>query len=224
MNKKNWIFNLLLLSGLMFCGSVSAITIGFSPDSESVLVGESFDVDVYVSGLSAAGDVVSAFDLDVAYDESLLSATGVQFTDNLGMTSFFEAFVFSDLTLPGIVNFAELSLLPDAELLSLQPDDSVLIASLSFTAIADGISELFFVPDSVFGIDVKGNNADILAFDSVNIASVTISAAAVPAPGTLLLMLGGLLGAVAQKRSFLHTHKRFDFLFYSNPAQSSDKI
>ena len=71
-----------------------------------------------------------------------------------------------DLSVAGVVDLAELSFWFDWELPSFQ-GDSVLLATLSFEALAVGASQLSLLPDPVFGIDVKGTNAEILQLDVV---------------------------------------------------------
>ncbi len=198
MKKINWISCLLLLCSFLFVSSASAISLIFSPSSETVYVGESFDVDVVVSGLDAAGEIVSAFDLDVLYDASVLSATAVQFSGNLGEVNV-DTFTSVFLT-PGIIDFAELSLLSNSELALLQPDDSVLLASLSFLSLAEGVSSLVFDPITFPGVDVKGLDP-FSTFDLSNTTGEGVATvlARIPEPGTVLLMIGGLLGMLSLK-------------------------
>jgi len=162
-------------------------------------VGESFDVDVVVSGLDAAGEIVSAFDLDVLYDASVLSATDVQFTGNLGIVDFdtiTEVNFFS-----GVVDFLEINIfLTDAELAILQPGDSVTLATLSFSALTDGVSSLMFGPDPNTGNNVVGSLFSSLQLSAIEQAQVTVLAQ-IPEPGTFFLILGGLLLAGMKKRT-----------------------
>ena len=123
--------------------SATAITIGFSPASQTVEVGDTVLVDVVISDL--AGEIVSAYDLDVTYDASILSATDVTFGTFLGDEFFFEVFNDFDLSVPGVVDFAQLSLLSDFELAALQPDSFVASGDRVRQAIGDlGTSSLDF--------------------------------------------------------------------------------
>ena len=153
----------VVLAGLLQFNTATAISLGFQPSSSTVDLNGSFSVDVVVSGLSSANEIVSAFDLDVLYDQSLLTATGVTFGDELGAIKsedpfdiFADALIASDLT-PGRVDFSELSYLLDDDLDSLQ-DDDVLLATLSFDAIGIGVSSLIFDAIAFPGIDVKGKD------------------------------------------------------------------
>jgi len=180
---------ILMMLGLLVLRPASAITLSFDPTSATLNPSDTLAVDIVVSDLG--GEVVSAFDLDVSYDPSVLSATGVQFTNNLGDPNLFQALVVSDLSTPGIVDFAENSLI--TPFLPAIQGDSVVIATLSFLAIGIGVSELLFVPDTVpqvSGQDLKGLSNNILALEAVGDASISV----VPLPGALWLMLTGLMG------------------------------
>jgi hypothetical protein len=113
--RKIAIGTLMVALGLLLAGVAPAATIGFVPSDSTVLVGDTITVDIVLSDL--AGEVVSAYDLDVIYDASVVSATGVSFSGMLGDPLFFEAFQDSDLSVAGLVDLAELSLLSDAALL-----------------------------------------------------------------------------------------------------------
>ena len=187
MRTKFWFTQLLLISCLLKVSSVSAIMIDFVPASSSVEQGASLNVDIVISDLASAGEIVSAYDLNVSYDSSYLSATDVTFGNYLD-DLFFPGFTLQDssLTTPGLINLSELSLLSDAELAAQQPD-SFTLATLTFEALAIGTSALIFEPDPFFGIDVKGNFFEVLALDA-GTGSVTVTGpVGVPEPSSLLL-------------------------------------
>lgn len=175
--------------------SSHAISIGFSPASQDVAAGDSFQVDIVISDLG--GEIVSAFDLDVTYDPSILSATAVSFGDLLNGGDPSLSFQFSDLSTPGLIDLFDLSLLSDSELSAIQPDLFTL-ATLSFDTLSPGTSSLSFTFDAFN--DIKGLNAQVLPLE-VGTGSVTVTAS-VPEPGTLLLLSIGLLG-LGLKRRFL---------------------
>jgi hypothetical protein len=135
--------------------------------------------------------VTSAYDLDVLYPDSLLTPTGIVFDGFLGDASQFEVLESASggNTAPGIVDFAAVSLLSDAELLALQaPNSGFRLATLNFLGTADGVADFQFSFSP--GNDVKcGNN-------QVCIPSV-------PEPGiTALVVVGAAwLGAVRNRRS-----------------------
>lgn len=198
---KKAVFYILFLS---FCvtnmQNASAIMIDIVPTSQTVQAGDAFDVNVVVSGLSAANEIVSAYDFDISYDSSVLAATTVSFGQYLNLSNMLDSFQDVILTNPGIIDFAEVSLLFNNELAAQQPD-SFLLASLSFQAVGVGISQLLFVSDPVGGIDVKGRNYSPLTVD-VTGTQVTVSpAASVPEPNTFLLMLIALIALPLIKKN-----------------------
>jgi len=189
------VVTIVLFFGVIQATPTIAISIGFDPSSQIVDIGDLFDIDVVVSGLDAAGEIVSAYDLDVLYDDAVLSATAVTFGLDLGDPFFFEVFNGFDISTPGLVDFAQLSFLSDLELNAIQ-GDTVTLATLYFQVVGLGTSLLTFDPDPAFGIDVKGNNASLLAFSEVGTARV----APVPEPTTLLLTVSGLAGLFGMRR------------------------
>lgn len=189
---RKWsILAVALLTGLAIAPRpVAAISIGFVPAGQTAGVGANVSVDVVVSGLeaSAIADIVAAFDLDVAYDPLVVAATGVSFGAALGVLGL-EVLTNSDLATPGLVNFAALSLLSDADLAALQ-GDAVTLATLQFSALALGTSPLALISTAPFGIDVKGAANGILSFENVVGGAIHV----VPEPSTVLLLTVGLVG------------------------------
>jgi hypothetical protein len=185
--RKAYLFSGLLgLVALFAIGSSQAIMIDFVPTSPLMVSnGDTVVVDVVVSDLGS--ESVSAFDLDVSYDTTFLSATGVIFGWGLGNPFFFEVFESSDLSTPGIVDIAAVSLLSDAELDALQ-GPSVTLASLEFAAVGSGLTALDFVWGP--GQDIKGRD------------NQQIYPTPVPEPSTVFLLVAGLLAVrwVGQKQ------------------------
>jgi hypothetical protein len=138
------------LVGALYAVPALGISLDVIPSSTTVMPGDSFSIDVVVSDLGL--EVVSAFDLDLSYDPTIVDATGVTFGTYLGDPALFEAFTAAVLS-PGLVDFAEVSLLSDAQLLALQTGmDPFSLATISFDALALGTSPLTFSGD----VDVKG--------------------------------------------------------------------
>jgi hypothetical protein len=183
------IFGIMVIAGPR---SAYAVVIGFDPLSPlTVSMGDTVNVDIVVSDL--AGEIVSAFDLDVGYDSSLLTATGVLFGTELGANPLpFASCIFDltceamtdfDLSTSGLVDLASTSLLLDPPLATIQDGISVTLATLQFTAIGTGDAALSFLWGP--GQDVKGSNNQVIAPVSVS----------VPEPGTVLLFATGLIAA-----------------------------
>ncbi len=145
---------------LPWATSALALSVDFVPGSQTVPVGRPVSVDTVLSGLAAAGPPsVGAFDLDVSFDPSILSPTGVTFGAFLGDPSLFEALTASSF-LPGVVDLAEVSLLAPTDLDTLQPV-SFALATLSFDTLAFGNSSLNF--SQVIVSDAFGERLDPLA-------------------------------------------------------------
>jgi hypothetical protein len=132
-----------------------AATISVVPSSATANVGDTLVFDIVVDPM---GDIVSAFDFTMSFDDTVISLTNVSFGSGLDLGT--AGMSFQDfITGSGFVNLAELSLWDDASLLAAQGGGPVTIASLTFSAIAAGTTTLDFVLGTVpgvSGIDVKG--------------------------------------------------------------------
>jgi hypothetical protein len=191
-----------LLAGPFATPCAHAISIQLQPVDTTALVGDVFSIDVFVSGLASGegGEIVSAFDLDVLYDPAILNATSIAFGAGLGLADV-DTFTGQLLT-AGRIDFSNVSLLLNDELDLLQ-GDSILLASLSFSAIGAGASLLSFDTFASPGINVVGRDPfTSLPIDFAGTALVTVNErpVGVPEPGTLLLFALGLFGAGAARR------------------------
>jgi hypothetical protein len=206
--------SVLFLLSILCMGNVeyaSAVTIDIVPNAKSVQVGDTFATDIVVSGLSAANEIVSAYDFDIAYDASILSATDVSFGPYLD-DLLFPGFSFQDvdLSISGIIDFAETSLLSNSELESQQPD-SFTLATLSFEALVSGASQIYFVPDPTYGIDVKSRDPlNVLPVNVVNEQVTVNPSISVPEPNTLALMLIALAGLTFRQYNRKHVKDSCD--------------
>ncbi|MHB1142268.1 MAG: cohesin domain-containing protein [Sulfuricaulis sp.] len=181
---------------LLVSGTSQAATVGFDPIAQTVSTGSSLSVKL---GISALGDGVapslSTFDLNIGYDPSLLSFTGVIFGDPvLGdqLDLFSLGSVTSwDNTTPGTLNVFELSFDSPTDIDTLQAANFTL-ATLTFSALSGGISPLSIA------INALGDaNGDPLAATTMS-GSVTVTA--VPIPAAIWLFGSGLLGLIGMAR------------------------
>jgi hypothetical protein len=179
-----------VILGLLWASPTLAITVDFVPATPTVGVGQSVAVDIVISGLTAGQPPsVGAFDLDVSFAPNILVPTGVSFGPFLGDPALLEALTSVSVS-PGLVDFAEVSLLLPAELDALQPA-SFALATLSFDTLAGGTSPLTFsqiVLADAFG----GTLTASVGGGSINVV--------VPEPGTLLLLGAAMAGLMFVRR------------------------
>ena len=139
-------------------------------------------VDIVVSEL--AGNIVSAYDLDVLFNAAVLTPVSVLFSGNLLMSLRDSNFF------PGVVDVAELSLVPDAVLAMVQ-GDAVSLFSIGFNAIADGDTGLGFVFDDTN--DIKGRNAEVIPIGDALIPE--------PSAGLLFALGAAVFGSRLRRRA-----------------------
>lgn len=178
MKKQAFLLGILLAAWLP--ASAGAISLSFHVPSIDTQIGQSFALDLVVSGLGDGGPPsLAAYDLDVSFDPARLVFDGLVFGSLLGgpLDALQDLVVAS-----GLLDFAELSLLPSEDLDALQPA-SFALATLHFTATAAGPSEVA-ISDALLG-DALGLP---LMVDSLEPATVTV-----PEPGTFALLALGLL-------------------------------
>ncbi len=184
MYRTNVLANVLFCSGLLLSTPLHAVTLGFSPSTQAVGVGGVAHVDIVASGLEApgAGGLLAAYDLTVAFNEFLISPTGVTVHESpfgaLPLTG-------SDLSVGGEVSFNLASLEDDATLSTLQ-GDAIVLATIDFNLLAEGSTPLTFSH-----VDLTGANAEALTASILN-GDVT----AVPLPSVLFLFGLSIFGLV----------------------------
>jgi hypothetical protein len=189
MRKQIWLFLFIGVLGLWGPTSASALNIDLVPGFQIVDPGDTFTLDIVVSGLEAVtpNEIVSAYDLDVTYNSSAFTATNVTFGSLLG--SSLQNFSLATL---GVVDLAEVSLESDADLAVLQ-GDSVTLATLAFMASGSGGGNFNFVFNATN--DIKGNSAAVL-----DLTAGTAAVAVTPEPGTLVLLASGFACFMLHRR------------------------
>lgn len=169
--------------------------------ARSVEVGDSFSVDIWVSGLLPPQvppqplNGLGGFDFTLLFDPSLVAATGV------ASGGFLPALLLPPppfpLPGPGGLRYAEVSFLPATEV-------EGLLATVSFDALSSGNDSFTFDP---FLTVLSGPFGFPLTFDSAA-ATITITnsnAGTLPTPATGLLLVLGLLGLrLARKTTRRH--------------------
>ena len=159
---------LRLLAGAILA---MAASLSFNPSTATVAVGNTLDVDVFISGLGAA-EQLGSFDFQVNFNPSVLSFASYSLGGNLGDLGLFEAFDLSQGNLGGGVVL---------DALTTQPK-SFSLGTLHFSAAALGGSTLSF--SNVTAGDAVGNAL------TTNQTNATV--AAVPEPESYAMLLAGL--------------------------------
>ena len=187
-----------ILTGTTLClasVSANAVEIFFDPASQMVDLGNSVSVDVVITDLGdLAAPALTTFDLDVLFDDSLLSVTGVTFGTRLDTGSF--GSIQSDFGFPGGHNVFEISLEDTADLIASQPSEFVLF-TLTFDTLGVGTSPL------TLDIQDLGDGRSPVEFIPADTLTGEIQikqpSSAIPVPATFALMGFGL-AALGYKR------------------------
>ena len=180
-----------ILAMAMFCclalvaAPAWAMTISLEPTTQTVAVGDSFDVNLVVSDVGGEG--VGAFWIDVTYDTSILSITDSDVTFGTSLGTGLDVDAIADTTsFPGIVDLFEVSFLDSTTLLGLQ-SASFTLATLTFTADGLGTSDL--------SSDVI-NVGDAFGYTVYGVQTADAKVTATPVPGAIYLLGTGLIGLV----------------------------
>ena len=190
----------------LFFGALQAhaISIAIDPSAQSIDLGDAVSVEIIISELGGfVAPSISTFDLDLSFDQTLLSHNSAVFGDpSLGdqLDVFGLGGNPTSATNPlfGVVNLFELSLDLPQELIDNQFGVFTMV-TVTFDSLAVGISDL------ALSVNTLGNAAgEPLTPDSLVPGSITIKApAGVPEPITGFLVGIGLLalGAVGRNRN-----------------------
>ena len=205
MKRTSFLNKTLLLAASLWGSSALAVNISLDPsDVGPITAGATINVNIVASDLGE-NEVITAFDMAVAYDDGLLTLDSIDYStalgDPVGVNGDFAANAwYEDVNKepPGFADPNLFSLLTDlTDILALQGAgwDGVL-ATLMFTANADADSTSFALDWGGIN-DVKCNNArNPEDLDYVCFPQDT----PVPEPGTMLLLSLGILGLGATRR------------------------
>jgi hypothetical protein len=176
-----------------------AVTIGVEPSASNTTVGSVLDLRLVISELgSGAAPSLSTFDLDIAFDDDILSFESVTFGDPI-LGDQLDLSGFGSLTVaapgPGTVNLLGLSFDTPGDLNALLADRFVL-ATLVFHVVGAGLSPVD-ISTALLG-DADG---DALSA-ALTPASVAVSSASVPEPASMWLALAGAVALSSRGRRY----------------------
>lgn len=194
---KERLFSKITIAFLIFLAypcTTDAIVIGFHQDFLEIEVGNPLNVDIVALNLgNFTPPSLGAFDIEIAFDCTILSFGSATFGSFLGDPSMGEAiFDYQEIT-PGLVNLYDLSLLSSIELDALQPADFSL-ATLHFNTISLGNSTINLTVKALS--DATGGP---FLFNKEETTNVNVT----PEPTTILLVGSGLISLAGFRRKFI---------------------
>jgi len=191
---------------LLVSGAQAAPVLSLSPVVSSQLVGNSFSLDVKITGLGS--EIVSVFDLNIYFNPAQLQAVSYSLGAGLGgpwtdipavpgSPNSFDLFAFSNLVDPD-------NPLTDDDLAAVQTDDSFVLLTLNFQAVGAGVSQVWFGAGANER-DLVGRNAELLSGVQFQDACVAVNSPTggnnscnqIPEPNSYALLGLGLFAAFA---------------------------
>lgn len=159
---------ILLLGALAFSMTqhADAISVSLAPSGQNIGVGGHAILNIVISGLTpGSAPAIGAFDFELSYDSSLLSASSVSFGSGLDLGINLSS-QFFDLTTPGVILVSELSFESAADLIA-SSQGSFTLATLDLIGLSLGTSPVSFTlvdlsdQDGMSLIDVSSMGAEV---------------------------------------------------------------
>lgn len=180
----------LSLLFLLAVGQSKATALTMSTTSSNPIIGNTVDVELNVADLDdGTADSVGAYDVNIAFDPSILSYNSVTFGNQLDLGIFGSIKSVDDSGIAtGTLNIAESSLEDPVVLDSSQAPDFTL-ATITFDTIAVGPSQI--TPSIVSFGDAAG---DPLAVDTLSSGTVAVAVPFGVSTNTGIIILAGIYG------------------------------
>lgn len=169
----HWLFTLLLVSSLLLVAgqvpsqaqsrvdAVQTVTLRVSPTSQTANVGDAVTVEVWVDGVTNLG----AYQFTLNFDPAVLNATGATDGGFLGSTGRSVVPLSSINNALGTITVGAASFGTEPG-----PDGTGLLATVTFSAAAEGTSTLTF--SGIYMLDI---NANPIPVDTLQGGDVTVS-------------------------------------------------
>jgi hypothetical protein len=188
--KKAFSFIVLVSCLLYYPFILHATLISFNPSTQNVVLGNSFAVDLNISGLGDySPESLGAYDLDILFDPAIIAFQNVVFGTGLDIWGFSANPRDAVISSPGILDIYEVSFDTEDDLNNFQAG-SFTLATLTFGTLTPGTSLLNILLNDLS--DASGYLS--LASDIENGSATVTSTAPIPEPATLLLFSAGLMG------------------------------
>lgn len=206
--KKLYTSIVLTMLLLAFAVPASAITLSFVPENQTRLLGETAIVDVVVGGLTGNPDeIVSAFDLSLLYEQTIVQANAVTLSAVSLMGGISDTLFDVDFN-PGRIDFNVTSLLTDDnDIAALQAgnNDPFTLARIFFSTVGLGTSSLSFDFTSPTKVIVGRDVMELSITPQNGSITVTNGQVQVPEPSAFLLLVLGVFSMAVTGNSKLRS-------------------